>query len=61
MSARASALIAELENEPPARWVERMLALRREDRRQDADALVAEFKRRFPTERLPPDLQQNDE
>jgi hypothetical protein len=61
MSARASALIAELENEPPARWVERMLALRREDRRQDADALVAEFKRRFPTERLPSDLQQNDE
>lgn len=59
--ARVSALIAELENEPPARWVERMLALRREDRRQDAEALLAEFKRRFPGERLPASLQQNDE
>ncbi|MGZ5232623.1 MAG: hypothetical protein ACXWC3_21595, partial [Burkholderiales bacterium] len=61
VSARAGALIAELENEPPARWVERILALRREDRRQDAEVLLAEFKRRFPTEKLPASLQQNDE
>jgi hypothetical protein len=56
-----SGLIAELENEPPARWVERMLALRRQDRLQDSEGLLAEFKRRFPAERLPASLQQSDE
>lgn len=47
----------ELEREPPARWIERITGLMREDRRREAEALLAEFKRRYPQERLPPSLE----
>ena len=49
-------LVAELEREPPAVWIERMLRLRREGRVSEADALLAEFRKRFPTEALPAEL-----
>jgi hypothetical protein len=60
-SSPAAALIAELEGEPPSRWVEHILTLRRDGRRQDADAVLAEFKLRYPSEPLPTSLQRNDE
>lgn len=47
----------ELEREPPARWIERITGLMRQDRRREAEALLAEFKRRYPLERLPPSLE----
>lgn len=49
-------LVAELDLEPPARWIERVLMLRSEGRRSEADALLAELKRRFPKEPLPAEL-----
>jgi hypothetical protein len=51
-----AALLAELDGRPPARWIERVLELRRENRREDADAVLAEFKRRYPDEPLPPSV-----
>jgi hypothetical protein len=45
---RLSALTKELENEPPESWLKTIERLRREGRRADADALLVEFKRRFP-------------
>ena len=47
-------LKAELDSEPAVRWLQRITVLRREGRRADADALLAEFKRRFPEVRIPP-------
>jgi len=45
---RLKSLMKELENEPPESWLERIERLRREDRHADADALLVEFKKRFP-------------
>jgi len=45
---RLKSLMKELENEPPKSWLERIERLRREDRHADADALLVEFKKRFP-------------
>lgn len=50
-------LVTELDGLPPSRWLERITALRREGRREDAAALLAELKRRYPEEPLPPALQ----
>lgn len=52
-----AALKTELEKEPPARWIERIGTLRREGRRLEADALLAEFKRRYPEELVPSAIQ----
>jgi len=60
-SSPAAALIAELEGEPASRWIERIVTLRRDGRRQDADAVLAEFKLRYPTEPLPESLQRDDD
>lgn len=57
MTDEIGGLKAELDSEPPARWLERITTLRREGRRAEADALLAEFKRRYPEERLPASLQ----
>lgn len=45
---RLKSLMKELENEPPESWLERIERLRREGRHADADALLDEFKKRFP-------------
>lgn len=45
---RLKSLMKELENEPPESWLERIERLRREGRHADADALLVEFKKRFP-------------
>jgi hypothetical protein len=60
-SSLAAALIAELEDEPASRWIERIVTLRRDGRRQDADAVLAEFKLRYPSEPLPESLQRDNE
>jgi hypothetical protein len=57
----AAALITELEGQPASRWIERIVTLRRDGRRHEAEALLAEFKLRYPSEPLPPSLQRNDE
>lgn len=57
MTDEIGGLKAELDSEPPARWLERITTLRREGRKAEADALLAEFKRRYPEERLPASLQ----
>jgi hypothetical protein len=52
-SASVAAVIAELSGRPAAEWRERIVLLRREGRRQEADALLEEFKRRYPDEPAP--------
>jgi hypothetical protein len=49
-------LIKELDLQPAEKWLEKIEALRREERRGEADGLLAEFKRRFPDYPLPPAL-----
>ncbi len=51
-----AALWQDLIHEPPNLWVRRIAELRRTGKTADADALSAEFRRRFPAERLPDDL-----
>lgn len=38
----------DLEQAPPQKWVERIAELRRQERVAEAEAILAEFKRRFP-------------
>ncbi|MGZ8267326.1 MAG: hypothetical protein ACXWUU_07685 [Burkholderiales bacterium] len=47
--------VSELEGKPAAAWGERITLLRREGRRAEAEALLSEFKKRFPYEPLPPE------
>lgn len=48
-----SALALQLENQPPDKWLEKIVELRREGRGAEADELLAEFKKRFPDHPLP--------
>jgi hypothetical protein len=52
-AARQSALWQDLVEAPPELWIRRIAELRRTGKTADAEALVAEFRRRFPAERLP--------
>ncbi|HEX2827211.1 MAG TPA: hypothetical protein VHP37_12760 [Burkholderiales bacterium] len=54
MTPAVAALVAELDKRPPAEWLARIAALRREGRAADAEGLLAEFRRRFPEEPVPP-------
>jgi hypothetical protein len=47
------ALWQDLLREPAERWIQRIVELRRGGRTADADALTAEFRRRFPDTALP--------
>ena len=40
--------LAELDNQPVEKWLERLAQLKREGRSAEADELMAEFRRRFP-------------
>lgn len=51
-----SALWQDLVREPPEKWLQRIAELRRAGQTADADALLAEFRRRFPDVRLPEEL-----
>jgi hypothetical protein len=55
-TARITALLKEFEPQAPEKWLEKIEALNREGRKGDADELLAEFKRRFPSHPLPPGL-----
>lgn len=46
-----------LEQEPPAKWLERAAELKRQGRSGEAEELIAEFKRRFHDTRIPPELE----
>jgi TolA-binding protein len=48
-----AAIVAELEGRAPAAWLDRVATLRRDGRTDDADALLAELRRRYPDEPLP--------
>jgi hypothetical protein len=48
-----AAIVVELDGRAPAAWLERVATLRRDGRTDDADALLAEFTRRYPDEPLP--------
>lgn len=37
-----------LEDQPPEKWLERLAEFRRDNRKDDADMLLVEFRRRFP-------------
>lgn len=45
------------ESEPPQKWLERIAELKRQERAAEAEGMLAEFKRRFPSHPLPPGLQ----
>lgn len=42
-----------LEREPPRKWLERIAELRRQGKTEEAEEVLAEFKRRFPDHSLP--------
>jgi ribonuclease E len=52
-TASVAALLKEFELQPPGKWLERIEVLKREGRQAEADAMLAEFKRRFPAHPLP--------
>ena len=47
--------LLELDRAPPPAWLERIGALRKEGRTGEADALLAEFRRRYPEVSVPPE------
>lgn len=53
-SGRLAALVKELDAQPAEKWLEKIDVLRREGRKDEAEELVGEFKRRFPDHPLPP-------
>ena len=53
MAAPDPAAWRDLVTAPPERWIERIVELRRAGKTADADALAAEFGRRFPAQHLP--------
>ncbi len=55
-TARVAGLLKEFEPQPPEKWLEKIEALKREGRKEEADGMLAEFKRRFPNHPLPPGL-----
>jgi hypothetical protein len=52
-----SSHVAALENRPPAAWLDEVRSLQRQGLLREADRLLAEFKRRFPQEPIPAELQ----
>lgn len=56
VASTVSKLVVELSARPPAEWLERVATLRREGRRPEADALLDEFRRRYPDQPIPPAL-----
>ena len=51
-----AALWRDLVDAPPEKWLQRIGELRRAGKSADAAAVVAEFRRRFPAERVPEEL-----
>ena len=55
-SPRLAIFIREYENQPPEKWLEKIVQLRRQGDSTEAAAMLSEFKRRFPMYPLPPAL-----
>ena len=55
-TASVADLVKAFERQPPEKWLERIEALKREGRHGEAEGMLAEFKRRFPTHPLPAGL-----
>ena len=53
MDDRVARLVNALDRGDPKSWLEKIQALRREGQDEEADALIAEFKRRFPAYPIP--------
>ena len=51
---RLAPLLKELDTQPAEKWLEKIDSLRREGRKEEAEELLAEFKRRFPDHPMPP-------
>lgn len=51
-----SSLLRTYEGEPPEKWIEKILELRREGHFEDATELLSEFRKRFPNYSLPSEL-----
>ena len=54
-AANVAELARQLSTEPAEKWGEKIIELRREGRPADADALLSEFRRRFPHSAVPPE------
>lgn len=52
-SGSASVLAGEYEHQPPEKWGEKIVELRRQGRAAEAEELLAEFRRRFPQYAVP--------
>jgi hypothetical protein len=52
-AARLKRLIGDLAEAPPEKWLEKIRELRRDGRDGDADAVLAEFRKRFPAYNVP--------
>ena len=53
VASSASTLAAEYAHEPPEKWGEKIVDLRRQGRSAEADELLEEFRRRFPDHAVP--------
>lgn len=51
-----SALVRELDTQPPEKWLEKILGLRQQGRAQEANELLTAFRKRYPDHSLPPSL-----
>ena len=54
---KVTAIVKELDAQPPEKWLERIQALRRDGQTTEAREVLAEFKRRYPAHPLPAELQ----
>jgi hypothetical protein len=52
-NSKIAALLRELDETPPQAWLEKIDALRRQGQNDEADELLAEFRRRFPSHPVP--------
>jgi hypothetical protein len=48
--------VAELDRQPMAAWIDRVIALRKDGRMAEADGVLTELKRRYPDAPLPVEL-----
>ena len=60
LGVRVDALVRGLDEAAPPSWLEKIKALRKEGRREEADALLEEFKRRYPDYPIPSDALTQD-
>ncbi len=52
-NSKSATVLQELDKAPPQAWLEKLEALRRQGQNDEADELLAEFRRRFPNHPVP--------